>query len=255
MLSDLAGILYVSSVVGRDMLPVHKCCNDGAGEGLLLGRQAVAKVLGVPVEHIHYLSRGMMGNVDDIVCMYFTEQGFVVIKKEKGLVLKYNVNEPLNSSYDVHRAQTKFDGKEYKGIKFRSTAGLISSGHRAPIFMQVPGLSDKEMPPDKLPTGVEIITIGGLAAAGSVSLESTTVGYLALCSKRVENKSAMLKWYQTSYIQPTVNAVWCRMELDPDNPLSRFVNTTDGGVTHSALAISEELFDKNCLKTRTMPNC
>ena len=65
-------MLYVSSVVGGDVPSVHKCCNEGAGEGLILEREAVAKVFGVPVEHIHYLLRGMMGNVDDMACMYST---------------------------------------------------------------------------------------------------------------------------------------------------------------------------------------
>ena len=78
----------------------------------------------------------MTGNADDILCMYSTEQGVVVINKENGLVLKDDVNGPLNSSYGVHRVQTKFDGKEFKGIRFRYTTGLISSGHMAPIFMQ-----------------------------------------------------------------------------------------------------------------------
>ena len=100
------------------------------------------------------------------------------------------------------------------------------------------------MPPEKLPTGVEIIPIGGLAADGSVSLGSITVGYLALCRKGVGNKLAMFKGYQTPCIRPTVDATWCRLELDPDNPLTRFVNTTDGGVTQLAAAISEESFDK-----------
>ena len=157
MLSNGAGMLYVSSVVGGDVPPVHKLCDEGVDRGLLLGRKAVAKAFYVPVEHIHYISRGMMGNINDMVCMYSTEQDFVVINEEKGVVLKDNVNGLLNSSYGMHRAQIKFDWKEFKGIQFRYTTRLISSGHMAPIFMQVPGLSDNEIPPDELPTGVEII--------------------------------------------------------------------------------------------------
>ena len=232
------------SVVSGDVPPVHNICNEGAGKGLLLGRKAVANAFSVTVEHIHSLPRGMVRNVDDMVCMYSTEQGFVVTNEEKGLVLKDNVNGPLNSSYGVHFVQTKLDGKEFKGIKFRYTTGLISSGHMTPIFMQVSGLVNEEMPPDKLPSGVEIIPIGDLAADGSVGLESTTVGYLALCHKGVGNEPTMFKEYQTSYIQPTVDAAWRCLELDPDNPLARFVNTTDGGVTQLAAAISEESFDK-----------
>ena len=83
-----------------------------------------------------------------------------------------------------------------------------------------------------------------LVAGGSVSLESTTVGYLALCHTGVGNEPTMFKEYQTSYIQPTVDAALCRLKLNSDDPLARFVNTTDGGVTQLAAAISEELFDK-----------
>ena len=50
---------------------------------------------GVSIEHVHSLPRGLLVNVDAIVCMHSTEQGFVVINKEKGLVLKDNVNGPL----------------------------------------------------------------------------------------------------------------------------------------------------------------
>ena len=74
MLSDLAGMLYVSSVVGKDVSSVHKFCNEETVEGLLLGRNTMAKAFGLPVEHVHYLPRGMMGNINDMVCMYSTEQ-------------------------------------------------------------------------------------------------------------------------------------------------------------------------------------
>ena len=96
---------------------VHIFCNEGAGKVLLLGCEAVAQVLGVPVDHVYYLQRVMIGNGDDTACVYST--GFVVNNKEKGLVMKDNVNGSLGSSYGVHRAQTKFGWKEFKGIKFR----------------------------------------------------------------------------------------------------------------------------------------
>ena len=63
-------------------------CDKEANKGLLLEREDVDTVCGVPVEQVRYLPRGMMVNVDDMTCMYSTEQGCVVINKEKGLVLK-----------------------------------------------------------------------------------------------------------------------------------------------------------------------
>ena len=72
------------------------------------------------------------------------------VNTEKELVLKDNVHGLLNSSYIVRQAQTKVGGKEFKGIRFRYTTELINRVHMATNFMQVLGLSDKEMPPDKL---------------------------------------------------------------------------------------------------------
>ena len=105
-------------------------------------------------------------------------------------------------------------------------------------------LSDEIMPPDKSPTGIEMIPSGGFAADGSVSLESTTVGYVALCCKGVGTESTMFKGYQTACIQPAVDAAQRRLELDPDDPLARSASTTDRGVTRLMAAISEELFDQ-----------
>jgi hypothetical protein len=136
--------------------------------------------------------------------MYSTKQGFLVVNTEKVLGLKVNVNGPLNSSYGVHQTQTKFNGKQFKGIKFRYTTESINSGHMASIFMQVPGLSDEEIPPDKLPRDVKLILIGDLAVDGSVSLTFKTVCYATICHKGVEIKSTIFKGYQTSFIHSTV---------------------------------------------------
>ena len=111
--------------------------------------------------------------------MYSTEHGFSIVNKEKGLVRRDGVTGLANCSYGVHQAQNKFDGREFKGIKFRLATRLLNSRHMASIFMQVPGLGDKEMHPDRSLAGVEILKIEGLAADGSVGLESTTL----LCSR------------------------------------------------------------------------
>ena len=41
-----------------------------------------------------------------------------------------------------------------------------------------------------------------------------------------------------------MDADWCHLELDFDNLLTRFVNTTDWGLTHLAATIRKESFDK-----------
>jgi hypothetical protein len=134
-----------------------------------------------------------MMNIDDMACIYSTQNGFSLIE-EKGLLLK----EHLDSSYGVHRAQNEFDGKEFKGVKFKYTNGLVNSGHMAPIFMQVPGLTDEEMPTEKSPTGVEIIEVDGMAADGSVNLNSTSVGYVTFIRKGAGCEIEAFKKHRTN---------------------------------------------------------
>ena len=58
MLSDLAGLLCVSSLIGVDVPRDHCFCSSGAGEGLVLGREALAKVFNVSVDSIHIYQGG-----------------------------------------------------------------------------------------------------------------------------------------------------------------------------------------------------
>ena len=85
------------------------------------------------------------------------------------------VNGPTNMSYSIHKAQNKFDGKEFKGVKFRYTNGLLNSDHMAPIWIQVPGLTDKEIPPDKCESGIVVLKIKDLSSDGNVNLDSMSV--------------------------------------------------------------------------------
>ena len=53
MMSNSAGMSYIFfSVVGEDVLPVHKFCDEEADDGLLLRHKRIAKVCGVLVEHM-----------------------------------------------------------------------------------------------------------------------------------------------------------------------------------------------------------
>ena len=100
VISDITGILLLSAVIAGNMPREHHFRSERAGEGLLLGRDLLSKAFGVPVDHVHYLPRGLMMNIDNMACMYSTQNEFSLIE-EKGLLLK----EHLDSSYGVHRAQ------------------------------------------------------------------------------------------------------------------------------------------------------
>jgi hypothetical protein len=137
-----------------------------AGEGLLLARKLLAEGLGVPVEMVHFLPRGLRCNVDDMACFYSREVGFCV-EKEKGLVLKDNVNGPANRSYSVHTPASEASTKKFDGVKARYTTLLADSGHMGRIWIQFPGLSEKELPPDKVPKGFIIMEVEGLTLVRS----------------------------------------------------------------------------------------
>ena len=74
-----------------------------------------------------------MMNVNGMACIYSTNKALSIINEEKGLVLKDDMNGPMNNSCGVHREENEFDGKEFRGIKVRFTNGLVNSGHVAPV--------------------------------------------------------------------------------------------------------------------------
>ena len=45
----------------------------------------------------------------------------------------------------------------------------------APVFVQVPGLSDEDIPPDKCKRGVVVLEVKSLSANGGINLNSTSV--------------------------------------------------------------------------------
>ena len=76
MLEDLVGVLLLSCVICKSPPEQFTFKAESAGEGLLIGRDLLAKAFGVPVEHVHYLPKGTRMNVDDMVCMCHPENSF-----------------------------------------------------------------------------------------------------------------------------------------------------------------------------------
>ena len=93
---DISGMLYVSALIDDNIPTELQFKPDGAGEGLLLARDLLAKAFDVSVDHVHFLPRGLRMNMDDMGGMYSSQHGFSM--EEKGLVLK----DHLNSSYGSH---------------------------------------------------------------------------------------------------------------------------------------------------------
>ena len=123
--------------------------------------------------------------------------------------MKDEVNGPTNSSYSVHRPQNEFDRNKFKGVKFRYTNGLLDCGHMAPVWMQVPGCSDEEMPSDKCESGVVVLEIEGLSADGGINLDSKSVGYVVFIRNSAGSAGTdteCFKEYEKRCRQPTADA-------------------------------------------------
>lgn len=101
MLSDLTGMLCVSSLIGDNVPSNHYLCSSRAGGGLLLGRKALVKVLAALVDDVDYLPNGSTMNIHDMACMYSTEHGFSIINKEKGLVLRDDMSVSHDTRYSI----------------------------------------------------------------------------------------------------------------------------------------------------------
>lgn len=82
-----------------------------------------------------------------------------------------------------------------------------------------------------------------MAADGSVNLNSTSVGFVAFVRNGVGNKTVMFKKYEELCRQPTADAARHLLGLDPGSTHSRFVSTTDDGITQLGAVISGDSFD------------
>ena len=82
--------------------------------------------------------------------------------------------------------------------------------------MQVSGLGDKEISPEKSPTGVKIIKVNGMASHDSVTVDTANVSYLASICSGAGIDIETFKIYKELCRQPTTNAARCCVRLDPD---------------------------------------
>ena len=100
------------------------------------------------------------------------------------------------------------------------------------------------MPPENLPSRVEVMQVQGLAGNGNVNLDSTRYGFVVFSCKGVGVETAMFHKYEKLCRQPTAEASRRRLEVDPNEVYVCFVTTTDSGTTQLAAAISEESFEE-----------
>ena len=164
MLSNLVGILFCAAIIANpnEIPKQFRFVEEGAGQGLLLSRKLVAEAYNVPVDMVHFTPQGLTINTDDMACIY-SQLGGLQLQREAGLVLRKNVNGSNNRSYAVHREADEASKKRFDGIKGRYTTTIGDDGSIADIWLQIPGRSAKEMPPEMSPDGVIVVEVDALS--------------------------------------------------------------------------------------------
>ena len=114
----------------------------------------------------------------------------------------------------------------------RLTNTIAAGGNILPAWVQVPGFSEEEIPPDKVPKGYIVLKVPRLS--GSISENSW--GYIILMRKGVGIETRMFQEYEEVVVLPHITKT--RREIAGVNDQSeevpnylRSVLSNDGGVT------------------------
>ena len=70
---------------------------------------------------------------------------------------------------------------------------MADNDQMGPIWLQFPGLSAEELPPDKTPSGVRIIKCQGLTADGFINPHSKSMGFNVFMHQEKGVKTDMFK--------------------------------------------------------------
>ena len=123
---------------------------------------------------------------------------------------------------------------------------MADNGQMGPIWLQFPGLSAEELPPDKTPSGVRIIKCQGLTADGFINPHSKSIGFIVLMRQERGVETEMFKQYDRLVLAPFIRAVLENMGIDPDmnnaQAYTRTLVTMDGGMTQLDATVNEDAF-------------
>ena len=93
----------------------------------------------------------------------------VASQDTRGLVLEKNVTGRAGRSYHPHKEEEdSASSKKFTGVKGRHTNMLFDNGQMSPIWLQFPGLTEEQIPSDKVPFGVLVIEMEALASVSPV---------------------------------------------------------------------------------------
>ena len=158
MLSNLCGYLLALSLVESNIPDRFKLKTANLGDGVKLSRKLLASALGVDENMVHFVLPSLVINTDDMAAFY-SQDGGTVLDQEPGLVLKGNVAGKNKRSYSVHHPANEGANKKFKGRKARFTTSMTASGSLGKTCVQILGLTDAEMPPEIVPSGVVLMEV------------------------------------------------------------------------------------------------
>ena len=121
---------------------------------------------------------------------------------DKGLTAVVTKQAALNTSYNCHY-QNKNKVRDLNGLKVRFTNTIAAGGGILPVWAQVIGFTDEEIPPDKVPCGYLIIKVPSLSA----SISENRHRFLILAQKGVGTKTAVFAVHETMVIMPDISKV------------------------------------------------
>ena len=117
-------------------------------EGLLISRRLVSAAFGILAYKFHFLRKGLLINIDDMTCVYSTNDGFS-FENTSGLTLKSSVSSN-KQSYSAHFKAHESAAKRFRGIKGRYANLMVDNSQMGPIWLQFLGLSAEELPPNAI---------------------------------------------------------------------------------------------------------
>ena len=149
--------------------PEYRFDAAAASPGCIKMRRIIAKSHGVPESHVQFSARQLFFNTDDTaVFSNFSGDGGGEGVSDKGKTAVVTREAAQNKSYNCHYQGN--NKRDLDGQKVRLTNTIAAGGNILPAWVQVPGFSEEEIPPDKVPKGYIVLKVPRLF--GSISENS-----------------------------------------------------------------------------------
>ena len=256
MLTDAAGLLFTSAVVGdnKTIPPEYRFKEEDpitgvkVSEGVLMSRELIANALSVPTDTVHFLRKGHTINTDDMACIY-SKLGNLSLNIEPGLVLRSSTE---NRSFSCYRDARKEEAERLTGRKARFTTMIDDAGGTGTPWIQFPNCSTIELPPETVPEGFLVVRIMGLSIDGNIASNTNTFGYIVLMTAEKGVEARMFAAHTKLVIEPHVDALRTLHNLNPQDPHARVLLTNDGGMTQMQALITKESLEARDSRNETI---